>query len=86
MAPGPANMNNLVIIQSTQGLAKYAEENIPNARERGVVVGYDHRKFGGMSSERFAQLARGVFKRRGWKVYGFEGLVHTPMVVSDEEA
>lgn len=74
-------MNDLVVLQATQGLARYACEGIEGAKERGVVVGHDHREFGGMSSKRFAELAAGVFRREGMKVYFFEGLVHTPMVV-----
>lgn len=85
MQAGISSMNDLVIIQATQGLARYACRVIPDARERGVVVGHDHRAFGGMSSARFAQLAAGVFRREGMKVYFYEGLVHTPMVVSSVE-
>ncbi|KAI5478217.1 hypothetical protein MNV49_005282, partial [Pseudohyphozyma bogoriensis] len=76
MAAGVANMNSLVVIQATQGLARYACENIPNARERGVVVGHDHR----WRSKRFAELASTAFRREGMKVYLLDGLVHTPMV------
>ncbi|GEM12679.1 phosphoglucomutase 1 [Rhodotorula toruloides] len=69
-------MNDLVILQASQGLAKYAEQSIKGAKERGIVVGHDHRH----NSVQFARLTAGVFRREGWKVYGLDGLVHTPMV------
>lgn len=75
-------MNDLIVLQATQGLARYAIDHIEGARDRGVVLGYDHRAVEGMSSKRFAQLAANVFRREGFKVYAFQGLVHTPMVVS----
>lgn len=76
MQAGISSMNDLTILQASAGLEKYARETIPDAKERGFVVGHDHRH----NSERFARLTAGVFKRNGWKVYDFEGLVHTPMV------
>lgn len=78
MQAGTAFMNGLVVLQATQGLARYACEVQDRARERGVVVGYDHR----FRSKYFAELAAGVFRREGMKVYLLDGLVHTPMVVS----
>ncbi|ORY87393.1 hypothetical protein BCR35DRAFT_320944 [Leucosporidium creatinivorum] len=80
MAAGTAYMNDLVVIQATQGLVRYAAEHVEGAKERGIVIGYDHRAVEGMSSERFAQLAGNVARQEGWRVYAFEGLVHTPMV------
>ncbi|GAA5986375.1 hypothetical protein JCM11641_005360 [Rhodosporidiobolus odoratus] len=76
MQAGPSAMNDLVIIQASQGLAKYAETTTENAKERGIVVGHDHRHH----SHEFAKLTAGIFRRRGWKVCELDGLVHTPMV------
>ncbi|KAK4701303.1 phosphoglucomutase, partial [Phenoliferia sp. Uapishka_3] len=76
MQAGPNSMNSLVVIQATQGVARYAKEVIMGAREMGVVVGHDHRH----RSERFASIAAGVFRAEGFTVYELEGLVHTPMV------
>ena len=81
MQAGTAFMNSLVILQATQGLATYACEVIPGAMEMGVVVGHDHR----WRSSQFAELAAGAFRAQGMKVYLFDGLVHTPMVVRDVE-
>lgn len=43
MGAGYNAMNDLVIIQTSQGLAKYVENTIPDAKERGVVISFDHR-------------------------------------------
>lgn len=45
MRAGYNSMNDLVVIQSAQGLAKYVLKCFPNAedRARGVVFGYDGR-------------------------------------------
>ncbi|TNY22254.1 phosphoglucomutase 1 [Rhodotorula diobovata] len=76
MQAGTSSMNDLTVLQASAGLAKYAEETTARAKERGIVVGHDHRH----NSERFASLTAGLFSRRGWKVYELKGLVHTPMV------
>ncbi|BGP12039.1 hypothetical protein JCM10049v2_007959 [Rhodotorula toruloides] len=76
MQTGPSAINDLVILQASQGLAKYAEQSIEGAKEKGIVVGHDHRH----NSVQFARLTAGVFRRRGWRVYELDGLVHTPMV------
>lgn len=73
---GTSRMNDLVVIQATQGLIRYAIANQSGAKAKGIVIGHDHR-FG---SRRFAQLAANVARREGMKVYLFQGLVHTPMV------
>ncbi|GAA5852110.1 hypothetical protein JCM8547_000160 [Rhodosporidiobolus lusitaniae] len=76
MQAGPSAMNDLVILQASQGLAKYAEEQDEEAKTRGIVVGHDHRHH----SKEFGRLTAGVFRRRGWRVYELDGLVHTPTV------
>lgn len=78
MKAGNAFLNELVIIQTAQGLLKYALEVQPAAREMGIVIGHDHRH----RSKRFAELCAEVARRAGVKVYLFQGLVHTPLVVS----
>lgn len=82
MKAGTAYMNDLVVLQATQGLVRYAQQQIEGANERGIVIGHDHRAVEGLNSKRFAQLAANVARRAGMKVYLYEGLVHTPMVVS----
>ncbi|KAK2547619.1 Phosphopentomutase [Acropora cervicornis] len=43
MGAGFSRINDLTIIQATQGLCKYLEKLFPDLKERGVVVGYDAR-------------------------------------------
>ncbi|KIY71646.1 hypothetical protein CYLTODRAFT_345563 [Cylindrobasidium torrendii FP15055 ss-10] len=76
MEAGWARMNDLIIIQASQGLCKYVLEHVDNAATRGVVVGHDHR----YNSERWAQLTAASLIANGVKVYLHRGLVHTPLV------
>ncbi|KAB5592854.1 Phosphoglucomutase/phosphomannomutase, alpha/beta/alpha domain containing protein [Ceratobasidium theobromae] len=76
MAAGFACMNDVIVIQASQGLCAYVLQNVPNASSRGVVVGHDHR----YNSERWAQLTAAAFVSQGVKVYLHKGIVHTPLV------
>lgn len=83
MAAGYTAMNELVVMQTTQGLAKYLEDTFGTdaAHSAGVALGWDHRAAeGGLSSEKFALLAAEVLLRRGFRVVLLPGLVHTPLV------
>jgi len=48
---------------------------IDDAKTRGIVIGYDHRR----NSERFAFLTAAAFIHEGVKVYLHQGIVHTPL-------
>ncbi|KAG8683464.1 Phosphoglucomutase-3, partial [Ceratobasidium sp. 395] len=76
MEAGFARMNDLIVIQASQGLCAYVLANIPNASSRGVVVGHDHR----YNSEKWAKLTAAAFVAKGVKVYLHKGIVHTPLV------
>ncbi|KAJ3217853.1 Phosphoglucomutase-3 [Dinochytrium kinnereticum] len=76
MEAGFACMNDLTVIQASQGLAAYVLDNVEDAKERGVIIGHDHR----YHSLDFARLTAAVFLHYGYKVYLYRGLVHTPMV------
>ncbi|KAJ7702443.1 hypothetical protein B0H17DRAFT_1044354 [Mycena rosella] len=76
MAAGWACMNDLIVIQASQGLCQYVSTNVQDAPSRGVVIGHDHRH----NSERWAELTAAAFVDSGFKVYLLRGLVHTPMV------
>lgn len=76
MEAGWARMNDLTVLQATQGLCAYVLLQTVDAKSRGVVIGYDHRH----NSERWAYLAARVFLSHGVKTYLLQGLVHTPMV------
>ncbi|KAF8652709.1 hypothetical protein AX16_004213 [Volvariella volvacea WC 439] len=76
MEAGWSRMNDLIVIQASQGLCAYVLDRIPTAAERGVVVGYDHRH----NSERWGYLTAAAFIAMGVKVHLLKGLVHTPLV------
>lgn len=82
MGPGISCMNDLTIIQTTQGFCQYLELSFGNLKERGVVIGYDARAHppSGGSSKHFASLAAAVFISRGVPVYLFSGITPTPFV------
>uniref|UniRef100_A0A8D3E0D9 Phosphoglucomutase 2 n=1 Tax=Scophthalmus maximus TaxID=52904 RepID=A0A8D3E0D9_SCOMX len=63
MGPGTSCMNELTIIQTTQGFCCYLEDSFENLKEQGVVIGYDARAHppSGGSSKLFASLAAAVF-------------------------
>ncbi|KXN90461.1 Phosphoglucomutase-2, partial [Leucoagaricus sp. SymC.cos] len=76
MEAGWARMNDLIIIQVSQGLSSYVIQTVPDALSRGVVIGHDHRH----NSEHWAKLAAATFLAKGMKTYLLRGIVHTPMV------
>ncbi|KAL5533276.1 hypothetical protein ACEPAF_5052 [Sanghuangporus sanghuang] len=76
MEAGWARMNDLIVIQASQGLCSYVFREIPNAASRGIVVGHDHRHH----SEEWARLVAMVFLNKGFRVYLYRRLVHTPLV------
>lgn len=81
MGAGYNHMNDLVIMQTSQGLLRYLEETIgETAKERGIVIGYDHRSMGSLSSLGFARITAAVFLSKGFKVYLLENFVATPLV------
>ncbi|KAM9819097.1 phosphoglucomutase-2 [Syngnathus typhle] len=82
MGPGIACMNDLTVIQTTQGFCRYLEERFGNLKERGVVIGYDARAHppSGGSSKQFARLAAAVFISRGVPVHLFSDITPTPFV------
>ncbi|KAK9467172.1 hypothetical protein V1512DRAFT_262123 [Lipomyces arxii] len=73
---GFSRMNDLTVLQASQGLAEYVSRTVPDALERGVVIGRDHRH----GSEDFARLAACAFITKGFRVHYFDKLVHTPLV------
>ena len=84
MEPGPLGMNDLVIIQATQGIARYVEEHYHGLESKKplAVVGYDHRENSdlNLSSESFALLTKLVFLEAGFDCLLLDGFVPTPLV------
>ncbi|AZG73134.1 phospho-sugar mutase [Shewanella livingstonensis] len=73
---GPMAMNRLVIRQTTAGLGAYLLEQISNAAERGVVIGYDGRH----DSYDFAHDAASVLTAMGINVHLTHKVAATPLV------
>ena len=91
MKPGPLHMNDLVIVQATQGLSCHVN-NVWNQHKTSgdaskplAVVGFDHRcepEFG-LSSRRFAMLTKLVFLEAGFDCILLDpanDFAHTPLV------
>ncbi|KAL9643233.1 hypothetical protein ABK040_014690 [Willaertia magna] len=79
MAAGFANMNELIIIQTSQGLCKYIEQQTQDVNDKSkisIVIGYDGRHH----SKQFAHLAAAVFLTKGFTVYLYRTIVCTPLV------
>ncbi|XP_048120897.1 glucose 1,6-bisphosphate synthase isoform X1 [Alosa alosa] len=82
MGAGFSCINDLTVIQSTQGMYKYLSKFFPDLRSRGVVVGYDTRAqdASGCTSERLARLTAAVMLCKDIPVHLFSTYVPTPFV------
>ncbi|XP_064547838.1 phosphopentomutase [Drosophila montana] len=79
MRAGFDSMNDLVVVQTAQGLCSYLKEQYPDKSswsERGIVFGYDARH----NSKRFAELSAIVFLKNNFRVYLFNRYAATPFV------
>jgi phosphomannomutase len=78
MRAGFRYMNDLTVLQATQGLVRYLgqESVMPSARKRGIVVGYDARH----NSRAFADIVGRIFAADGFRVFFFSRIVPTPFV------
>lgn len=76
MGAGFTMLNDLTVIQASQGLCRYLEKLFPTLKDMGIVIGYDAR----YHSERFACLAAAVFLSQGIPVILFGKIVPTPFV------
>lgn len=76
LGAGFSKMNDLTVIQATQGLCKYLISQFEDIKERGVVIGHDAR----YGSHRFARLSAAIFLHAGIKVYLYSDIVCTPFV------
>jgi phosphomannomutase len=82
MSYGPANMNDLVIIQTCQGLSSYIKSLPGSGSDLTAVVGYDHRSNPelNLSSLKFAQITKAVFEANGIPTLLLHEYVPTPLV------
>ncbi|XP_022594174.1 glucose 1,6-bisphosphate synthase [Seriola dumerili] len=82
MGAGFNRINDLTIIQSTQGLFSYLSRYFADFKSRGVVVGFDTRgqEESGCNSQRLAKLTAAVILSRHVPVHLFSTFVPTPYV------
>ncbi|GFO18335.1 phosphoglucomutase-2 [Plakobranchus ocellatus] len=76
MGPGNSQMNDLTIIQTTQGLVKYLKETLPDSTHKGVVVGFDGRH----NSHKWSKIVATICVNADIPVYLFERFCPTPYV------
>jgi phosphoglucomutase/phosphopentomutase len=78
MGAGFALMNELTVIQATQGLIRYMQEAFKDEKKPlSVVIGFDAR----YKSHEFARLAAALFAHEQFRVYLFDSItVPTPMI------
>ncbi len=76
LGAGPMRMNRMMVRRVSAGLADYVIQKIPDARKRGIVIGYDGRN----KSRVFAEDAARVFIGRGLRVFLSSDVVPTPVV------
>jgi phosphomannomutase len=82
MQPGPLGMNDLVVIQTAQGLASYIKRNAKEGDVLRTVVGYDHRaeEINNLSSKQFGMYTKLVFQQAGIECILLDGYVATPLL------
>lgn len=74
--PGPANMNALLVQRVTAVMVDVLRAEVPDAGQRGVVIGYDARH----GSKALAEAAAAVIKAAGVTVHVFDDYAPTPLV------
>ena len=75
LGAGPMRMNRVVVQQVSAGLATYLADTVPNAKDRGIVIGYDGRK----NSLRFAEDTAEIFLGAGFAVWMGDTVWPTPL-------
>jgi phosphomannomutase len=73
---GPLRMNRLVVRQAAAGLVDYLLGAVPDAAQRGVIIGYDARR----KSDVFALDTARVCAARGMRAMIFPHVVPTPVL------
>eukprot|EP00980_Cylindrotheca_fusiformis_P019150 scaffold6486_cov96-Cylindrotheca_fusiformis.AAC.14 len=84
MKPGPLGMNDLVVVQAAQGIARYClqQRQHSTGTKPKAVIGYDHRVNPNLnvSSLSFAILTALVFEEAGIEPILLDGFSCTPLV------
>lgn len=73
---GPNRINQLVIRQTTLGLAHYLKKSIKDYQKKGVIIGFDGRH----NSKDWAYDAAGVLCQQGIKTYLLTLMTPTPLI------
>ena len=73
---GPQRMNRLAVRQAAAGLVDHLLATAPNAREAGVIIGYDARR----KSDVFALDTARECAAKGVRAYLFNQVVPTPVL------
>ena len=73
---GPNRMNRAVVLRATRGLCAWLEMQVPDARERGVCIGYDGR----IDSQTLAEDTAAVVAAAGLPVHVFDRVTPTPVL------
>ncbi len=76
LGPGPNRMNRVVVARATAGLCAHLLATVPDARARGVAIGWDGRR---MSAE-FAQDVAEIVAGFGLRALVYPHVVPTPLV------
>lgn len=76
LGPGPNRMNRVTVIRATAGLCAWLRQQLPNAAERGICVGFDGRRM----SREFATDAAGVIAGAGFQVWMLDDEMPTPVL------
>ncbi|MGB0590500.1 MAG: phospho-sugar mutase [Myxococcota bacterium] len=75
LGAGPARMNQVTVARATAGLARQLIADVPDARDRGVVVGRDGRR----GSPELSRVVAEVLCGHGLRVHWIEGPTPTPV-------
>ncbi|MBV7316552.1 phospho-sugar mutase [Shewanella sp. NIFS-20-20] len=76
VGPGPMHMNRLLVRQTSAGLGRYLTEQVKDAQQRGVIIGYDGRH----DSKQFAEDAASVLLAMGFQVKLTYQVAATPLI------
>ncbi len=76
MGPGPAQMNRLTVRLTTFAICTVALEKVPDAKSRGICVGFDGRHL----SSTFATDVEEIAQQLGFNIHRFPEPVPTPLL------
>lgn len=74
IGPGPNQMSRALVRRVATGLCAYLLEAVPDARERGIVIGFDGRHL----SREFADDSAAICADHGIRVWVFDEVIPTP--------